>query len=341
MYGAYERALFAHLWNAEQTDAAASGRRASIKKAAAEANVHLSTARRLAQKMAAGVSLEPLQRGGARNQKVHVEELLYLERLVGEARYSRDKHYAAALSRDLGLSVGRRTVAKHLKETLNTTVVKAVPQTLDKWTEESAVRFWEYISTIVDAPVTSLRFYDQTGVSFLELYDLTRRKETGGPTPTVPAPTSTGVHHSFFGVTSIRETQPPVWYSAFRTVHQNGHGTAEHVSFWQSAVNAGVLELDREVIVWDNFSGHTSAVGEILTDYLEDAIGAVVVPIPPKTSWLNSIEGIWNLAKNRASDRMIWDGCLDPLMAAPYLCASLDSISYEDVYSQMQRASYI
>eukprot|EP00968_Pinguiococcus_pyrenoidosus_P021450 scaffold2792_cov145-Pinguiococcus_pyrenoidosus.AAC.1 len=145
VYGAFERALFAQCWEAEKASASTSGRPPSVKAAALASNVGISTARRLATKIEAKLSLDPAARGGAKSTKIDETELAYLQLQIDEARYSRDRHYSRALQRDLGVVVSRRTVARHLSSTLDTTCVKAKQETLDKFTDENKMRYWEFI----------------------------------------------------------------------------------------------------------------------------------------------------------------------------------------------------
>ena len=202
-------------------------------------------------------------------------------------------------------------------------------------------RLAEYVEEIADVPRARLRFYDQTGISFMKDLVIRRRRVIPGlPPPLLTAPSSGGSHYSFFGMTSIRPEQPPVYYTYYETSRENGQDATEHTDFMASAWEHGALVKDYDVIIHDNWSAHTGADGTEVRDALEDH-GITMVPLPVRFSNLNGpIEMSWRTAKARARTHNAWIQNLDPLLTPHLLELGLKSISHGDMASLYNASGY-
>lgn len=211
-----------------------------------------------------------------------------------------------------------------------------------------------------------LRFYDQTGFSKMDLLPKRtrvrraegkgaagpRKKAKKGRGATSAAKRNQGissaakrrsrttgsnahVHVSVFGITSIDATVPALYSKFYKSKNQNGQGTSEHVDFFLSAVEAGVLR-DGDVVVLDNWSAHKSKIGSRLRTLLRER-GIAMIYLPAKFSHLNSIEHVWRTAKCFARRAYLEF----PTYGSEILMRSgCESLTHEEILSYMIHDGY-
>lgn len=169
----------------------------------------------------------------------------------------------------------------------------------DKWTVKNLLRLRKFEIMMAGVDRSRIRFYDQTGFTGKDLLPKKVRKRKGGPDTTQKGKTTVSnvsLHTSVFGLTCLRTDKPALWAQFYSSSSQNGQGSSEHVQFFKQAVAEGVLDRG-DVVILDNWSGHTSSEGEALRAWLRDAHDIVLVYLPAKFSHLNSIEHCWRTSK--------------------------------------------
>lgn len=209
----------------------------------------------------------------------------------------------------------------------------------DKWTERNLLRLRFFELAMKGLDRRRIRFYDQTGFTGKDLLPKRVRKRKGGPDTTKKKRTTTSnvhKHVSVFGITSIRADRPALWTKFYSSTKPNGQGTSEHLDFFMSALTQGILDRG-DVVVLDNWSGHTSASGEAIRQLLREDYGIELVYLPAKFSELNPIEHCWRSVKEyaRRGRRKI-----PGLRPEQYMQAGCESITHAEVLLYTMSCGY-
>jgi hypothetical protein len=105
-------------------------------------------------------------------------------------------------------------------------------------------------------------------------------------------------------------------------------GTSASISTVQRYLtNELVSQYSGDVVVLDNWSGHTSATGEALRDLLRDE-GVELVYLPAKFSELNPIEHCWRTVKAHARRMRHTVAGLRPDV---YMMSGCESITHAEI----------
>lgn len=146
---------------------------------------------------------------------------------------------------------------------------------------------------ITGVPSVHLKFYDQTGVTFSKLYPDTRSVFPWLPRPhPTLVPSITSKHYSYFAVTNLHPDKPSRYYKMYEKTKEHSQDGDEHCDFLISAARAGFFERG-DIIVADNWAPHFGARGKRLEEYLLNYHGVVLATLPPRWSYLNSVEHCW------------------------------------------------
>jgi hypothetical protein len=254
---------------------------------------------------------------------------MYLLELCDEGTCHTDEEYVLELERATGTSASISTVQRYLTNDLVSQYRLIEYSSADKWTERNLLRLRLFELAMDGVDRERIRFYDQTGFTGKDLLPKRVRKRKGGPDTTrYKRTTISNIHKhvSVFGLTSIRADQPALWTKFYSSTAQNGQGTTEHVDFFLSALAAGSL-CSGDVVVLDNWSGHTSATGEALRELLRDE-GVELVYLPAKFSELNPIEHCWRTAKAHARRMRRMVAGLRPDV---YMMSGCESITHAEI----------
>lgn len=321
---ARERVL--QVWAAEK-ESPASGRRASKQVVADISGIPKTWVERMLESEA------PPNRPG-RPEVLGAEEKKFLTKLLDEADTYTDEEYVIKLQQHTGTVCSRPSVNHFLKHELISRYVNIDYSSADKWTVKNLLRLRKFELMMAGVDRSRIRFYDQTGFTAKDFLPKKVRRRKGGPDTTKKGKTTKSnitLHTSVFGLTCLRTNQPALWTRFYSSSAQNGQGTSEHVQFFQQAVADGILERG-DVVVLDNWSGHTSADGERLRSWLRESQGIVLVYLPAKFSHLNSIEHCWRTSKSWACRATRKHPGLDP---RAYMQVGCESITHAEILRYM------
>ena len=321
-------------WQAEQA-APANGRKARVSAIVDGTGLPLRTVKRALS--SATSDLAPPRVG--RPCALTPADKAYLLHLCDEGLCYKDEEYVQRLQRDTGRSASLSSVQRFLTNDIVSTYRSIEYSSSDKWTEKNLLRLRIFELMMEGVDPLRVRFYDQTGFSGKDLLPKKVRKRKGGPdTPRQKRYTISSVHKhvSVFGITSIRRNLPALWTKFYSSTTQNGQGTNEHVNFFLSALAEGVLERG-DIIIMDNWSGHTSAAGEALRALLKDDYGIEFIFLPAKFSELNPIEHCWRTVKEyaRRSRRKLMG-----LRPELYMQAGCESVTHAEILLYTMSSGY-
>ena len=250
-----------------------------------------------------------------------------------------DGQYQSLFRDTSGKTASISSIQRFLKE--NTAFKQVDYSSADKWTTRNYFRLKGFEQVMAGVERKRIRFYDQTGFSMMDLMPKRLRvKEVPGSKDKAPprkrtTPSSASQHVSVFGVTSIDCSVPALYTKFYKSSAQNGQGTTEHVDFFISAVEDGVLRPG-DVVVLDNWSGHKSKIGTELRSILRE-YGIAMIYLPAKFSHLNSVEHCWRTAKSYARRAHLEF----PKFGAEVLMRSgCDSITHEEILRYMIHDGY-
>ncbi|GMI01667.1 hypothetical protein TrST_g10376 [Triparma strigata] len=248
-------------------------------------------------------------------------------------------HQYSSRCEKMGTPVSRQSVSRYF-HSLGSTHKKVEPKEADKFTQDNYLRLKEYELNMQNIDRSRVRFYDQTGTTYMtDLFCKKQRHIPGLPTPPPPSTGSTNSkHYSWFGMTSLRIDKPPLFWKMYETTKGNSQDGDEHVDFFMAAAESGQLDYG-DVVVTDNWAPHRSARGKELEDYLFDYYGVCMVYLPPHRSDLSPIEHCWGRAKSYAR-YLVAERFLDASDTKDVMEAALNRITHADILADMQHDGY-
>ena len=189
-------------------------------------------------------------------------------------------------------------------------------------------------------PRGRLRFYDQTGCSLVKLLHQARREIRGEEAPAVPKlSASASKHYTFFGVTSLDTSLPALAWKVYPADAENKQDGLDHIDFFLALISAGYI-YPYDVIVMDNWTGHTGAAGQQLEKFMKDKYGVTFLHLGARLSHQNPVEHIWRKVK-AAAVRTVQDYLGWGYLQVPELMGrEMDKIDHLDVLKVMEGDGY-
>jgi hypothetical protein len=157
----------------------------------------------------------------------------------------------------------------------------------------------------------------------------------------VPVRSAAGAskHFSFFGITSLDTSLPAMVWKIYPAEKENKQDGSDHVDFFLTAMSAGFIKPD-DVIVMDNWAGHTGGLGILLEQFMYYKYGVIFLHLGARLSHQNPIEHAWRQvkagARRRVQDNLAWD-----IMRVPQCMGEeLESLTHLDVLKWMEGDGY-
>ena len=251
-----------------------------------------------------------------------------------------DWQYVSRLEKERGVSVSVSVIQKLFAEKMGSKFIDVNPTEVDKWTAENWLQLQEFCHALEGVERHRLRFYDQTGLTFNKIVSTRTRHIPGMPKPRARAVSSNATkHHSYFGMTCLRLDKPAVCWKHYPTNRENNQTGKEHCDFFLTAEREGWLDPG-DIIVCDQWGGHTGARGRKLEEYMWKYCGVTFLFLPAHFSHLNSSEHSWGRSKNFAKHAVVSMNEYDASYVTTFMEAGLDNITHYDVLKDMVHDGY-